>query len=185
MNISSSNTRLWTLPYFKYVLFAWIFGWEKNFLVCRWVSTRKSDRPASLHFGEATEHISLEGDQFKQHFFKLPGFKPTDLKTALSFLTALWTSQLCLGNWDFPILLIFDRVLENAVFSPGLWFWTKSKSEVRFCPRPFSFAVEFMLLQRFTLEKKITFRILNRIWGAKNYTHKRQENTPSQTFTGS
>lgn len=140
------------------------------FLVCRWVSTRKSDKPAGLHFGEATEHISLEDDPFKQHSFKLTGFKPTDLKTTLSSLTTLWTSQLCLSNLYFSILLIFDKVLESTVFSPWFWFWTKSKSEVKFCHQSSSYAVEFMLLHRFTLEKKMAFGILNRIWGVKNYS---------------
>lgn len=56
-----------------------------------------------------------------------------------------------LPNLNFSTLLIFDRVLENTVFSPGFWFRTKSKFEVKFYPQPFSYAIEFMLLHRFYL----------------------------------
>lgn len=124
----------------------------------------------NLPFGEATEHISLEDDQFNQHSFKLPGFKSTDLKTTLSSLTALWTSQMHLSNLDFSTLLVFDRELENPVFSSGFWFWTKSKFEVKFCPQSYSHAIESMLLHGFTSEEQMVFRKLSRIQGVKGYS---------------
>lgn len=95
----------------------------------------------NFHFGNVTDHISLEDDQFNQHSFRLPGFKSTDLKTILSSLTALWTLQMHLSILDFSILLIFDRKLENLLFSSGFWFWTKTKFEVKFFPQPFSHGV--------------------------------------------
>jgi len=96
----NQSTSLSSLPYGQYVLFAYIVGWE-NCLTSSYVDRyllKNLVSQLNLHCGEAPEHISLEDDGFDQHSFKLPDFKPTDLKATLSSLTALWTSQMYLSQ---------------------------------------------------------------------------------------